>query len=178
MQTIELPALAWSPLTNTLQRARFSPHHNLLSAHPHLLLLFSTILTGEPVQNLCSPFSCAFSPAAAEEWAGLLFRSHEWCFGKGGTWTLSWGVTAFLLQNTWPQTSKQGELDFNSLQRGQIPALVRICLWSTAGSACTPQHRNRDISNKILNTVKVDSSARKALVIQYVNNLFSFLSLL
>lgn len=175
MQTIELPALAWSPLTNTLQRAQFSPHHNLLSAHPHLLLLFSTILTGEPVQNLCSPFSCAFSPAAAEEWAGLLLRS-----GALGRMALELSVEEWqhFSYRTWPQTSKQGELDFNSLQRGQIPALVRLCLWSTAGSACTPQHRNRDISNKILNTVKVDSSARKALVIQYVNNLFSSLSLL
>lgn len=45
MQIIELPALAWSTLTNTIQRAQFSPHHNLPSAHPHLLLFFSTILT-------------------------------------------------------------------------------------------------------------------------------------
>lgn len=87
-QTIELPALAWSPLTNSIQRAQFSPHHNLLSAHPHLLLLFSTILTGEPVKILCFPFSCAFSPAAAEGWARVLFMSHEWCFGKGDTLTV------------------------------------------------------------------------------------------
>lgn len=60
MQTTEPPALAGSPLTNTIQTAQFSPHHNLLSAHPNLLLLFSTILTGEPVQDLCFPFSFSF----------------------------------------------------------------------------------------------------------------------
>lgn len=180
MQTTELPALAWSPLTNTIQRAPFSPHHDLLSAHPHLLLLSSTILTGDPVQTWCFPFSRAFSPAAAAGWAGVLFMSHEWCCGKGGTWTAdSCGVTAFLLHNTWPQASKQGGLDNYSLQRGQIPALVKKAA-SDPPQAALALHNNRerDISNKISNSVKVDSSARKALVIQYVNNLFPSLSLL
>ena len=146
-----------------------------------MLFLCYTILAGEPLQNLCYPIACIFLPTAAEGWVLILFMSHElvfwkwWYFNRLQLWNASISLTKCL------GTSQQTRWTSKAFRGGKFLPLLETAAdppQEDAGSACSSQHRKKDILNKILNSAKVNSATRKDLVIQYTNNLFTSLSLL